>query len=92
MLDEWCYKSGVSLDLIRPNKPVENGTIESFDGRLGDECLYAHEFETINEARAKLNEWQGDFNHRRPEVSRGHLPLSEYARRGEKSGSEVAKL
>ena len=39
VLDEWCYQSGVKLDFIRPGKPAENGLIESFNGRLRDECL-----------------------------------------------------
>jgi putative transposase len=39
VLDEWCYQRGVKLDFIRPGKPTENGFIESFNGRLRDECL-----------------------------------------------------
>jgi putative transposase len=36
-MDAWAYRHGVKLDFIRPGKPVENGHIESFNGRLRDE-------------------------------------------------------
>jgi putative transposase len=92
VLDEWCYQNGVRRDFIRPGKPVENGMIESFNRRLRDECLNAHEFESIEEVRATLNEWQDHYNLRRPHGSLGHLTPSEYARRGQNPGSEAAKL
>src|SRR5688572_20718894 len=92
VLDEWCYQNGVRLDFIRPGKPVENGMIESFNGRLRDECLNVHEFESLDDVRATLKEWQDDYNHRRPHGSLGHLTPSEYARRGQQTGSEAAKL
>jgi putative transposase len=92
VLDEWCYQNGVRLDFIRPGKPVENGMIESFNGRLRDECLNVHEFESLGDVRATLKEWQDDYNHRRPHGSLGHLTPSEYARRGQQTGSEAARL
>lgn len=73
MLDEWCYRNGVRLDFIRPGKPVEKGMIESFNGRLRDECLNPHEFESLDDVRATLTDWQDDYNHRRPHGSLGHL-------------------
>jgi putative transposase len=66
--------------------------IESFNGRLRDECLNVHEFESLDDVRATLKEWQDDYNHRRPHGSLGHLTPSEYARRGQQTGSEAAKL
>ena len=54
VLDEWCYLRGVKLDFIRPGKPTENSFIESFNGRLRDECLNVHEFATLDEVRAVL--------------------------------------
>ena len=92
VLDEWCYRNGVRLDFIRPGKPVENGMIESFNGRLRDECLNAHEFASLDEVRATLDEWQDDYNHRRPHGSLGHLTPSEYARKRQQAGNEAAKL
>ena len=43
-MDLWAYKNGVHLDFIRPGKPVENGYIESFNGKLRDECLNVEVF------------------------------------------------
>ena len=63
VLDEWCYMRGVKLDFIRPGKPTENGMIESFNGRLRDECLNANEFASLDEARIILETWRHDYNH-----------------------------
>jgi len=81
-LDEWAWRRGVQLDFIRPGKPVENGLIESFNGRLRDECLNVNEFASLEHARATLQCWQDDYNLQRPHGSLGHLTPSEYANRG----------
>ena len=47
-LEDWAYHRGVQLDFIRPGKPVENTFIESFNGRLRDECLNVHQFTSID--------------------------------------------
>lgn len=83
LLDEWAWRNGVQLDFIRPGKPVENGLIESFNGRLRDECLNVTEFASLEHARATLAAWQDDYNHRRPHGSLGHLTPSEFANRGQ---------
>ena len=85
VLDEWAWQRGVQLDFIRPGKPVENGLIESFNGRLRDECLNVTEFTSLEHARATLSAWQDDYNHRRPHGSLGHLTPSEFARRGQET-------
>jgi len=82
-LDEWAWQRGVELDFIRPGKPVENGLIESFNGRLRDECLNVTEFTSLEHARATLSAWQDDYNHHRPHGSLGHLTPSEFAERGQ---------
>ena len=43
-LDRWAYQNGVTLDFSRPGKPTDNAFVESFNGRLRDECLNAHWF------------------------------------------------
>jgi len=91
-LDEWCYLRGVKLDFIRPGKPTENAFIESFNGRLRDECLNVNEFGTLDEARLRLRSWQQDYNHHRPHGSLGRLTPSEFAAKSQKSGPEVPKL
>ena len=45
------YQAGVKLDFIRPGKPVQNGYIESFNGRLRDECLNGEIFFSLADAR-----------------------------------------
>jgi putative transposase len=55
-MEAWAYQNDVKLDLIRPGKPVENGYIESFNGRLRDECLNGEIFFGLADVREKLEE------------------------------------
>ena len=57
-MDLWAYANGVHLDFIRPGRPVENGYIESFNGKLRDECLNVEVFFTLADAREKLALWR----------------------------------
>lgn len=77
-LEEWAYRRGVQLDFIRPGKPVENAFIESFNGRLRDECLNVHQFVSLADAKAKIEAWWVDYNQRRPHSSLGHLTPNEF--------------
>lgn len=77
-LEDWAYRRGVQLDFIRPGKPVENAFIESFNGRLRDECLNVNQFGSLTEAQAILEVWRLDYNQRRPHGSLGHLTPSEF--------------
>ena len=92
VLDEWCYLRGVKLDFIRPGKPTENGFIESFNGRLRDECLNVNEFATLDQVRQVLEAWQHDYNHHRPHGSLGQLTPIEFATNGQKHDPEAPKL
>ena len=78
VLDEWAYTRGVLLDFIRPGKPVENGFIESFNGKLRDECLNANQFLSIEDARSKIEAWRTDYNHHRPHSALGNRSPAEY--------------
>lgn len=78
-MDSWAYRRGVQLDFIRPGRPVENAHIESFNGRLRDECLNAELFLTLEDARQKLAEWKSDYNKSRPHSSLGDLSPVEFA-------------
>jgi putative transposase len=92
-LEDWAYQRGVQLDFIRPGKPVENAFIESFHGRLRDECLNVHQFTSIDDAKTKIEAWWLDYNQRRPHSSLGHLTPNEYAaRRQEQRVAEAAFL
>lgn len=69
----------MQLDIIRPGKPVENAFIESFNGRLRDECLNSEIFLNLVDAKQKLLEWKQDYNHNRPHSSLGWLTPTEFA-------------
>lgn len=69
IFDEWARKHGIKLDFITPGRPCENGFIESFNGRLRDECLEFETFRTLDEAQLKLSLWQKDYNYVRPHTS-----------------------
>jgi putative transposase len=70
-MDHCAWSHGVKLDFIRPGRPTENGYIESFNGRLRDECLNAELFLDLVDAQRKLDAWRNDYNERR-----GHTPRS----------------
>jgi putative transposase len=80
-LEDWAYRRGVLLDFIRPDKPVENAFIESFNGRLRDECLNVEQFASVADAQAKIEAWRVDYNQRRPHGSLGHLTPTEFEQR-----------
>lgn len=77
-LDEWAYQNGIRLHFIRPGKPVENAYIESFNGRLRDECLNEHWFMSLPHAKQVIEEWRIDYNGARPHSSLGYLTPEEF--------------
>jgi Integrase core domain len=91
-MDLWAYKNGVHLDFIRPGKPVENGYIESFNGKLRDECLNVEVFFTLADARHKLGLWRHDYNHHRPHSALADRTPNEFATicSGGKDGDRTA--
>ena len=79
MLDAWAYLRGVRLAFIRPGKPVENAYIESFNGRLRDECLNEHWFINMAHARSVIERWRIEYNTERPHSALGYLTPAQYA-------------
>ena len=79
-LDAWAFGHGIKLNFIRPGKPVENCYIESFNGRLRDECLNQSWFTSLFEARQQIESWRVDYNEVRPHSSLGDLTPTEFAR------------
>ena len=63
---KWQDKTGVDWHYIDPGKPQQNGFVESFNGRLRDECLNEEVFSSLNEARLILGAWRYDYNNIRP--------------------------
>lgn len=77
-LDQWAYEHGVRLHFIDPGKPQQNGFIESFNGKLRDECLNEHWFLSLADARRIIEDWRIDYNRNRPHSSLGNLTPQEF--------------
>ncbi len=75
----WAHARGVRLFLIQPGKPNQNAYIESFNGRLRDECLNEHWFVSLAHAKAVIESWRREYNEERPKKSLGGLTPSAYA-------------
>jgi putative transposase len=80
VLDKWSYRTGVRLSFIRPGKPNENAYIESFNGRLRDECLNEHWFLSLAHARLVIEAWRIEYNTERPHSSLGDRTPQEFAK------------
>jgi putative transposase len=91
-LEEWAWRRGVKLDFIRPGKPNENAHIESFNGRLRDECLNVNQFVSLDDARQKIEAWRRDYNEARPHSSLRNLTPCEFAQYGQQQRSEEGGL
>ena len=77
----WQQDRGVEWHYIAPGKPMQNGFVESFNGRLRDECLNGHLFRSFRHAREIIEEWRIDYNLVRPHTSLDGLTPNEFATR-----------
>ena len=77
----WQQDHGIEWHYIAPGKPTQNSFIESFNGRLRDECLNEHLFANPAEARRIIEAWRVDYNTARPHSSLGGLTPTEFAAR-----------
>lgn len=68
----WAQQQGIEWHYITPGKPRENGFTESLNGRIRDECLNEHVFESLAYARQLIEAWRQDYNNVRPHGSLGH--------------------
>lgn len=76
----WAHERGVELRLIEPGKPNQNAYIESFNGRLRDECLNEHWFTGLLQARTIIETWRREYNEERPKKALGGLTPAAYAK------------
>jgi putative transposase len=83
-LDLWAYEHGVTLDFSRPGKPTDNPFTESFNGSFRDECLNAHWFLSLEDAREKIEQWREEYNDFRPHSSLGGLTPNQVGTEGKK--------
>ncbi len=79
IMDLWAYQNGVRIDYSRPGKPTDNAHVESFNGTLRAECLDAHWFTTLTEARQLIEAWRCEYNESRPHRALGERTPSEFA-------------
>jgi putative transposase len=86
----WVEETGIEWHYIAPGKPVQNAFVESFNGRLRDECLNEHVFRSLSQARAIVEAWRIDYNTVRPHSSLGGLAPSVFANRPSTEGQTEA--
>jgi putative transposase len=79
IMQKWALNNKVELHFIDPGKPMQNGIIESFNGRVRDECLNLHWFTDIKDARQILLAWKNDYNLLRPHSSLKNQTPSQFA-------------
>ena len=78
---KWAQDRQIEWHYIAPGKPQQNGYVESFNGRLRDECLNETLFASLGHARSVLRAWRDDYNHVRPHSGIGGLTPADAARR-----------
>ncbi|CAL1125064.1 unnamed protein product [Cladocopium goreaui] len=91
-LDWWAYFNEVKLDFSRPGKPTDNAYIESFNGRVRQECLNEHWFISLEDAQEKLEHWREDYNQHRPHSALGNATPVEFAAQSSTSKFRCAHL
>ena len=87
----WAQRHGIQHLLIEPGKPMQNGYIESFNGKFRDECLNEHWFQSLLQARAALAAWRQDYNEVRPHSSCDRMPPALFAARHRQQAADAAQ-
>ena len=85
---QWQEDHAVAWHYIAPGKPMQNGFVESLNGRFRDECLNEHLFRSLPAARGIIEDWRIDYNARRPHGSLGGLTPNEFATRSRRDHIE----
>ncbi len=78
---QWCQTMGIGWHYIAPGKPMQNAFVESFNGRLRDECLNDTLFSTLGEARRAIQAWKDDYNRCRPHSALNNMTPVAFARK-----------
>jgi transposase InsO family protein len=86
----WAHQRGVKLRLIEPGKPNQNAYIESFNGRLRDECLNEYWFVNLAYAQTLIEAWRREYNEERPKKGLGGLTPAAYAKQLATKSTTVA--
>jgi len=79
VMNAWAYDHKVDHIFIDPGKPMQNGYIESFNGKFRSECLDQHWFRNLSEAKVIIENWRAEYNHIRLHMSLDNMTPAEYA-------------
>jgi putative transposase len=75
----WCKSRRIELEYIAPGRPMQNGYIESFNGKLRDECLNLNCLRNLADARERIGRWREHYNSSRPHSALGYLAPEQFA-------------
>lgn len=87
----WTQEHRIRHILIEPGRPMQNGYIESFNGKFRDECLNEHWFQSLSQARTEIAVWRSDYNEVRPHSSIGRMPPAKYAEQLRRQAGDAAR-
>jgi putative transposase len=88
----WCIERKITMNHIQPGKPMQNGHIESFNGRFRDECLNTHWFRNLFDARMKIAVWRDDYNGARPHSGLAYRTPAEFAAQWQRPSSSAHSI
>lgn len=91
-VDEWAFRNRVKLHFIEPGKPVQNAVIESFNGKMRDECLNQEWFTDLQQARVSIESWREDYNWLRPHSSLDNLAPAVWAQKQKSAENLYAQV
>ena len=78
-MDLWAYRNGAKIDFSRPGRPTDNAFIESFNGTFRAECLDAHWFQNLADAKQIIETWRREYNESRPHRALANRTPEEFA-------------
>jgi len=87
----WAQTHGIRHILIEPGRPMQNGYVESFNGKSRDECLNEQWFETLQQARSAITLWRQDYNEVRPHSSCQRMPPAKFAELHRQRAGDAAR-
>ena len=87
----WAQAHGIRHILIEPGRPMQNGYIESFNGKFRDECLNEQWFQDLQQARSAIKIWRQDYNEVRPHSSCGRVPPAKFAELHRQHAGDAAR-
>ena len=87
----WAQAHGIRHILIEPGRPMQNGYIESFNGKFRDECLNEQWFQDLHQAKTAIKAWRQDYNEVRPHSSCGRIAPAKFAELHRQHAGDAAR-